>query len=485
MKEKSIKANAILNVIRLVSSILLPMISYPYISRVLGPTQLGKVDFATSIINYFSIIAGMGIPSYGIICCSKVRNNKHELKKTVIELLTINFLLTIIAYILLFMGVLFIPTFHAKQKEILIYSVTILGTTIGIDWLYAALEDFKFITIRSIVFKITSVVLMLLIIKKQEDYILYEWILVVSTVGSNVLNFIHARKFIDISELKNMQIKRHLMPIIVFASASVAGTINANTDTAMLGILKSDKDVGLYGFAIKFKNILISINNAALTVMIPRLSYYAGQNKMKEFKGLLKRAADSVMAIACGIPVFFSVFSTETTLILGGDRYLAACSTMIILNLCVVVLGMTWVMGVGVLQTLERQNLYAKTMWLAVIVNIIVNLLLIPHWGSLGAAIATLFTEIFNVFMFYYYSRDIVKGSIQWSEYLKLLLIAIIASITARCAVVHINCNLILKLFIAVCIFGVVYGLSVMLLLKNVREMIRQICIIAIKKVRK
>ena len=372
MKEKSIKANAILNIIRIASSILLPMISYPYISRILGPIQLGKVDFATSIISYFSIIAGLGIPNYGIICCSKVRNDRYELKKTVVELLTINFILTIIAYIALFLSILFIPILYARRRVILIYSITILGTTIGIDWLYAALEDFKYITIRSIVFKTISVVLMLLLIKNQKDYILYEYILVFSTVGSNVLNFIHARNLVDISQFKNIRIKKHMLPIIMFASASVAGTINANTDTAMLGLL----------------------NNAALTVMIPRLSYYAGQKKMKEFEGLLKKAADSVMMIACGIPIFFCVFASETTIMLGGKKYLDACPTMIVLNLCVVVLGMTWVMGVGVLQTFGRQGLYAKTMWMAVVVNISVNFILIPKCGSLGAAVATLFQPL-------------------------------------------------------------------------------------------
>lgn len=481
MKEKSIKANAILNVIRIASSILLPMISYPYISRVLGPIQLGKVDFATSIISYFSIIAGLGIPNYGIICCSKVRNDRYELKKTVVELLTINFILTIIAYIALFLSILFIPILYARRRVILIYSITILGTTIGIDWLYAALEDFKYITIRSIVFKTISVVLMLLLIKNQKDYILYEYILVFSTVGSNVLNFIHARNLVDISQFKNIRIKKHMLPIIIFASASVAGTINANTDTAMLGLLKSDYDVGLYGFAVKFKNLLVNLNNAALTVMIPRLSYYAGQKKMKEFEGLLKKAADSVMMIACGIPIFFCVFASETTIMLGGKKYLDACPTMIVLNLCVVVLGMTWVMGVGVLQTFGRQGLYAKTMWMAVVVNISVNLILIPKCGSLGAAVATLFTELFNAFMFYIYSRDIIKKCIHWISYSRLLFISTTTSFFARWVVSYLNCNQIFKLFIAVVIFGFIYGGSAILLFKNVRDVVIQIIIRIIK----
>ena len=201
------------------------------------------------------------------------------------------------------------------------------------NWLYSALEDFRYITIRSIIFKVISVVLMLLLVRNQEDYILYECILVLATVGSNILNFVHAREYIDMSQLKNMQIKRHIVPIFMFAAASIAGTINANTDTAMLGFLKSDYDVGLYSFSIKFKNLLISINNAALTVMVPRLSFYAGQHKMIEFRELLKKAADSVMAIACGVPIFFCIFAPETVLILGGKEYLVACPTMIVLNL--------------------------------------------------------------------------------------------------------------------------------------------------------
>lgn len=178
MREKSIKANVLLNIIRLMSSILLPMISYPYISRVLGPVPLGKVDFAASIVNYFAIIAGLGIPSYGVICCSKVRNDKKQLKKTVSELLVINFVLTFIAYLVLFIVIAAVPAFQSKQKEILIYSITLFCTTLGIDWLYSALEEFKYITVRSIVFKVISVALMLLLVRNPNDYIIYECILI-------------------------------------------------------------------------------------------------------------------------------------------------------------------------------------------------------------------------------------------------------------------------------------------------------------------
>lgn len=469
MKEKSIKTNVVLNTIRLVSSILLPMISYPYISRVLGPASLGKVDFAASIINYFFIISSLGIPSYGVICCSKIRNDKEELKKTVAELLTINFALTCISYLILIASVMIVPQFQSRQKEILIYSITLICTTLGIDWLYSALEEFRYITIRSIAFKVISVVSMLLLIKKPDDYIRYECILIFSTVGSNILNFLHARNYIDFHKLNLHGLKRHFTPILIFASASIASTINANTDTAMLGLLKGDYEVGLYSFSVKFKNLIVGINNAALTVMIPRLSYYIGRNERKQFDLLLKKAADSVMAIACGVPIFFCIFAKETIEIIGGSSYSPAVLTMIVLNLCVVVLGATWIMGVGVLQTFGRQNQYAKTMWLAVMVNVCINLLLIPFWGATGAAIATLCTELFNAFMFYHYSKDILHNNIRWLSYGKLLVLALIESCMIKYVFSLISVNLIVNYAIAGILYGALYGISALILLPNVR----------------
>lgn len=475
MREKSIKANVVLNTIRLISSILLPMISYPYISRVLGPISLGKVDFAASIINYFTIISSLGIPSYGVICCSKIRNDKGRLKKTVAELLSINLVLTSVSYLLLIISIILIPQLQSKQKVILIYSITLICTTLGIDWLYSALEEFKYITIRSIIFKIISVALMLLLIRSPDDYIQYECILIFSTVGSNVLNFLHARNYIDFRKIDLHDLKKHFTPIIIFASASIASTINANTDTTMLGLLKDDYEVGLYGFSVKFKNLLININNAALTVIVPRLSYYVGKNDKKQFDALLKKAADSVMAIACGIPIFFCAFSKEIIEIIGGSNYSEAVWTMIVLNLCVIVLGATWIMGVGILQTFGRQNQYAKTMWLATMVNVCMNLLLIPNFGATGAAVATLCTELFNAFMFYYYSKDILSNNLGWISYWKLLTVALIESYIIKYVFSLMQVNLLMKFMIASISYGMLYGASVLLLLPNVRIIASQV----------
>ena len=313
---------------------------------------------------------------------------------------------------------------------------------------------------------------MLLVIKKPEDYLLYTCILVLSTVGSNLLNFVHARKYLKVYRLRELNIQQHIGPVLTFFSASVASTINANTDTVMLGFFKSDYDVGLYSFSVKIKNILVSLNTAVLTVIIPKLSECAAQKKYDEFRALVRKSADIVMFIACAVSIFFSTFSTEAISILGGEKYQPARSAMIVLNVSVIVLGMTWVLGVAVLQPLGRQQDYAKTMWGATVINVALNAVLIPVLGVTGAAVATLATEMFNLMAFWWFTRDFLEKTFPVKNYLKMLLFSVAANAAVRILESKIGPTSPLSVMItAVVLFGALYCLLVFALIPEMRGM--------------
>lgn len=194
----------------------------------------------------------------------------------------------------------------------------------------------------------------------------------------------------------------------------------------------------------------------------------------KYMSAIAPKDVKSVMGIKYRNAILFEVYNLV-------DSPYSCRNCVSLLKKCVIVLGMTWVMGVGVLQTLGRQNLYAKTMWMAVVINVSVNFALIPKLGSLGAAIATLFTEIFNAVMFYWYSRDVIKNSIRWISYLKLLIIAIAASSLAKWLVSFNDFNLIVKMALAGCVFGLIYVVFVIMLLKSVQDMAKRVLIKLIK----
>jgi len=153
MKQKSIKLNFIMNAILTISGFLFPLITFPYISRVLLPEGTGRVNFAISLINYFIMFAMMGIPTYGIRACAQVRDDKEKLSRTAHELLFINLIMSVLAYILLAGALLFIPRLFEDRLLYLIVSASILFTAIGMEWLFKALEEYTYITIRSLVFQ--------------------------------------------------------------------------------------------------------------------------------------------------------------------------------------------------------------------------------------------------------------------------------------------------------------------------------------------
>ena len=169
----SLKKNFVLNAILTASSLLFPLISFQYVSRILLPVGTGKVDFATSIIVYFNIIAQLGMPLYGVRAIAKVRDDKQELSKVTQELFIINIVMTIISYIALIILSAVVTRLHEERTLLFVMSSAILLSAIGMEWLYKGLENYSFITLWSVIFKIIALVGMFLLIHTKEDYIMY------------------------------------------------------------------------------------------------------------------------------------------------------------------------------------------------------------------------------------------------------------------------------------------------------------------------
>ena len=238
IKIRSVKYNFAMNIILKMSSFVFPLISLPYITRTLGAEGNGKVAFASSVITYFSMFAQLGIPTYGIRACAKCRDNKDELTKTVQELLVINFAAVGISYTMLIIGMITIPKLRQEPALMLINSLTIFLNMIGMEWLYQAIEQYRYITIRNIAFKIISIIAMFLLVHSPDDYIIYGTLTVVSAGGSNVLNLWNCRKVLTHKSYRGKyNFRQHLKPTFVFFALSVAVSIYTSMDSVMLGFI--------------------------------------------------------------------------------------------------------------------------------------------------------------------------------------------------------------------------------------------------------
>ena len=431
VKQKSIKKNFIMNVILTMSSFIFPLITFPYVSRILLPTGTGKVSFATSFVSYFTLFAQLGIPTYGIRACAKVRDNKEELTRTAHELLFINFIMTLISYAFFSIAILIVPKIRAEKELYFVVSLNIILTALGMEWLYKALEQYVYITVRSVIFKFIALLGMLILIHGEQDYVIYGGLVIFAGCASNVFNLINAHKYIGVKPVGKYNYKRHLKSVGIFFAMACATTIYTHLDTVMLGFMKTDADVGYYNAAVKIKTILVSVVTSLGAVLLPRASYYIEHNMMSEFKRISSKALNFVFVIACPLVIYFTIFAKQGINFLSGDAYDGAIVPMQIIMPTLLFIGITNILGIQILVPLGREKSVLYSEIAGAVVDLILNALLIPKFASSGAAIGTLVAEIVVFLVQLYALKTEIKEAFQRISYLKILFAVLIATVSS------------------------------------------------------
>ena len=428
-KQKSITFNFVMNVILSMSSFIFPLITFPYVSRVLLPDGTGKVSFATSVITYFAMFAQLGIPTYGIRACAKVRDDRKKLSKTVQELFCINLLMTVVAYIAFGIALLTVPRLQQDKTLFVIISLTMIFNAIGMEWLYKALEQYTYITVRSIVFKFVALIAMFVFVRQKADYVVYGAITILASSASNIFNFINIHKYVDMKVSEKLQIKKHLKPVLVFFAMSCATTIYTHLDTVMLGFMKTDTDVGYYNAAVKIKTILVTVVTSLGTVLLPRVSYYIEKGMMEEFWKTARKAMNFVVMFSVPLFIFFILLAREGVYFLSGNAFEGAVIPMQIIMPTLLFIGMTNIMGIQMLVPMGKEKFVLYSEIAGAIVDLVLNMILIPRYAAAGAAIGTMAAEIVVWIVQLYFMRENVRILYTGKSYLTVVILAILGAI--------------------------------------------------------
>lgn len=475
MKKQSIKLNFVMNIILTVSQVIFPLITFRYVAEILHPAGTGIVGFASSVVAYFALFAQLGIPTYGVRATAQVRDDKEELSRIVQELVIINLLMSALVYVVFAFSLVVVPKFAENKALLLVTSTTIIFNAIGMEWLYKGLEQYSYITVRSIAFKFLAVILMFLMIKSEQDTVIYAALTIFAGSASSVLNLLHARKYISMWPVGKYKFGRHMKPIIIFFAMSCATTIYTNLDTVMLGFMKTDTDVGYYNAAVKIKTVLLGVVTALGTVLLPRASYYVEQKLMDEFYRVARKAIHFVFLISLPMAVYFIFFAKEGIFFLSGDAYGGAIIPMQIIMPTLVLIGLTNIMGIQMLVPLggEKTVLYSEIV--GAVVDLILNAILIPSMSSAGAAIGTLVAEVAVFIVQYIALRGSVRAMFLDMRYGALILATALGSLCAV-PVKALHLGSFFTLCISAILFFGVYGV-VMILMKEelVLEILNQL----------
>ena len=437
VENNRIKKNMLMSVILQVANFLFPLITFSYVSHVLSPVGTGKVAFVKAIVSYFSYVCILGIPSYGRRECAKLRDNKEELSQVTQELLIIGGVSTTVTYIIFFISIFVVPKFNGYLKLFFIMGTSFALETIGAEWLYQGLEEYEYITKRSILFKVISVVLTLVFINDSGDYLYYGLISTITTYGSYIFNFIHLRKYVSLKKSKTYNFSRHLKPIMLMFAAYLAMTIYNNFDVSMLGFIKDDNEVGQYNAAIKIKNVVVSFSSAATSVIVPRMAYYIEKKDIDKSRNLILNSLRVSMSMSFPMAIYCFMYAKDIVSLLCGIEYLESIPTMRMLMLCVLPLILTNLFGNQLLIPLGLERYYSRSVIIGLFINIGLNLVLIPPLGALGATIGTIITEIWNaIYMGANVGKykNIVLRDMKYGSYIAALLCALLGSYFAYLA---------------------------------------------------
>ena len=409
IKTPSIKINAIFNVTRHLLILLFPLITFPYASRILLPEGIGKVAFARSFVDYFITIATLGISTYGIRETAKVKEDREQLSKVSMEILTINMVSTAVSYLLLFVAIFCIPKFADYRTLLIVISAKILFTALGMDWLYGGVEEYRYITIRSFIFQVISVILLFAFVHRPEDYLKYAFIAVIANVGSNVCNWVHSKKYIDLFNSCKLELKRHLKPIFTLFAMAEISKIYIALDVVMLGFLCGDWEVGIYTAATKINRIVLHMITAIGFVVIPRLAYYLKKADNNKFQELVYKNFDIFFLLSIPSAIGLCLVGNAAVLAFSGEKFMASVPIMRIMNPIIVITGIGSVVGTQTFVPMGKEKLVLYALLIGAVSNIALNFILIPRYQVWGAAVATLISQLVLSGVELFWCRTIVN----------------------------------------------------------------------------
>lgn len=466
LKIHSIKANFILNALRTAMSFLSPLVVFPYISRVLGPENIGKVDFANSIISYFVLFTALGIPTYGIREIARTRDDVVNRSKTMWELTVILCITVPVGYSLYFLAVEIVPLF--TSEFILFYAVapTLFLSNFSYEWFYIGIEDQTYMTVRHIIVKVLQIICVFLFIHKKSQYLLYA-IIFVGISGVNALfNIVHLRKFIIWIPIKELNIQRHIRPILIIFTSIVATSIYMQLDVTMVGFFSGDKAVGLYTAANRFVRAMIMIVTALSAVVVPRIENSLKNNDKETCRKYLNLSLHYILMFS--IPLMFGIIALADDIIyvFAGQEYIDSVCSIQLLSPIIVIVGLAYFVGLQILYPYREEWKYTVSVSVAAVVNAGVNAILIPQFAQNGAVIGTLVAESIGLILQFVFARKYIRQTDLISlNSVKYIVAAILMYITILFVPVFKE-NIIIHLFLCVIIAVIVYG-SMLIIVKE------------------
>lgn len=381
------KKNFAYNLILTLAGYIFPLLTYPYVSRVLGVTNLGTCNFIDGIIGYFILFADMGISSYAVREIARYIDDKDRRNNVFSNLFTLSIVTTVISLLALIVCSYEIPSFAVYRPFLGIGATKLIFNLFAVTWFFQGISDFRYITICSLIVRSIYVILVFIIVNDKSDTILYYMLTTGTVVLTSIINWFYGKKYWTLS-FKNLHIRLFLIPVLTFGFYRIVTSMYTSFNTVFLGFACNPTEVGYFTTATKLYSIIMSVFSAFTTVMVPRVAKLL---KDKDYGHLQNIASDTfALIIMFAIPIIaFCEFNAgDIIYLLSGKGYEGAIIPFRIVILLLLIIGFEQIIIQQFLMASSSNKAILYVGIVGVVIGVTMNIILTPRIASIGSALA-------------------------------------------------------------------------------------------------
>jgi len=423
----TITSNFLYSSLTVVLNVAVPLVTYPYIARVLGPENMGRLGIAGSFANYFIAAASLGFATYGVRTIAKSRQrSSREFAGQSTELFVLSLISGALAAAAFYFTIAIVPRYRAELPLFALFGITILTTNASIEWFFRGVEEFRFIGLRNVLLQILSVTLLFIVIRNDGDTLAYAALLSGIAILGASLNLGAARRFVK-PAFTAIHPGRHLGPMLVFTLFAFAITAYTNLDFLFLGLASDPLQAGLYTISIRLTRMIVTVTATLSAVLLPRLSHLAG-NDEDEFHRILNNSARAIMLFSLPAATGIAATSNDIARFFGGPGFADAAGSLRILALMVPVVACSNFLQLQILVPRGRERQTLLSFGVGIAVTAISMAFLVRPFGHRGAALAMLFGECSVLIFHSLLCLRFERASLPKIEYLPRYLVAALLS---------------------------------------------------------
>ena len=403
-----VKKNVLYSTFLTGANYIFPLITYPYISRVLGPSNIGENEFALRIVGYFLLFASLGIATVGTREIAKCKQSREECSRTFSSILVLNIILIFVLY---FIRIYSVASFQRVRPLLLIGSMQIAFTPFLIEWLYKGVEDFPYITKRSLAVRILYVISIFIFVKTEEDLPKYFTLTICSMVLNAVFNWGYKKKYVKFT-LNGIKLRKYVKPYFTFGLYALLTSMYISFNVLFLGIVSTDIEVGYYSSATKLFSVVLAFFTSFSTVMMPRMSNMFANNDAESARCLIYKSFELLYPLAFTLILIGEFFAPQIIMILSGPGYEGAILPFRIILPLIFIIGTEQILIVQMLTPMGKDKAVLINSIVGSIFGLVLNFIIVPRLGCTGSAIVWLCSEIAVFSSAFYFVCKAASGNI-------------------------------------------------------------------------